>query len=315
MRRILTTVAAAALLTALVPTAYAADKFKLTSVPDGFNPLTASTADLARYGFPPRPDTVDGLNDWQNVMSRARHPVTSILGDAPYGYQIKHTPKNSKGIDNPNVNSSNWSGFAVPARPGQHFSGTITMNFTVPNISAVDATQDWISIWPGFDGLTDGNVLQAGVDCFVSTGQAPVCFTFAEFFPDNAIGLFNVSPGDFLQVSVTRPRNTQLGEGQISISDMTTGQFANGFINCTSCSSDPFTGSSDDWIVEAPTVNGVEATLANYVQANLIGEANAGTQPSNPAADDISMIQNGIVVSTCVITQFNAQRCTAYPAQ
>lgn len=66
--------------------------FTYSLPPSGFDPLTASDAELAKYGFPPRPDpqTAPALYEqWRTMVSAPRTPNPSIKSTNIYNGPVQ----------------------------------------------------------------------------------------------------------------------------------------------------------------------------------------------------------------------------------
>jgi hypothetical protein len=89
----------------------------MTSVepPAGFDPLTAPDAQLACYGFPPRPTDPGKLGAWQDVVQHSQHYIVpgidTAVTAAPAAsvYRTVHTHWDTANGDWP------WSGYAMTA--------------------------------------------------------------------------------------------------------------------------------------------------------------------------------------------------------
>jgi Peptidase A4 family len=156
--------------------------------PAWLDPLTATDADLATYGFPPRPDAETQprrFRSWQRAMARPKHfivpqlTITNRVHGLARGAraqemivpgQISPTPPQPTGITT-SWTSSNWS--AVVVRSGASSFGTdsfhtVSAEYVVPqapqpsgslagafNINC-PATQS--SSWVGIDGWSQSAV-------------------------------------------------------------------------------------------------------------------------------------------------------------
>jgi hypothetical protein len=226
--------------------------------------------------------------------------------------------------------SSNWSGYAE--------SGAFTAisgSWTVPSVTAGAAssgagrfgfrrgsTSAWYSAtWLGVDGFSNSNLIQTGTEQDYYGGAAHYT-AWWEILPaaETAISAsaYPVLPGDTMTASIVEtPTQVTVGGGRrgggtvehewtITLQD-TTRQWS--FIT-----TQPYggSGSSAEWIVEAPAVGGQIAPLADY--SFPAGAAGAGDFASadvattiggapigaglNYAADAGAMVQNNVQVST-----------------
>jgi hypothetical protein len=239
--------------------------------------------------------------------------------------------------------ASNWSGYAETGT----FAG-VSSTWTVPTVSASSAAT-YSSAWIGVDGFNNSSLIQTGTEEDYYNGAAHYN-AWWEILPaaETALpGSYAVAGGDRMSAKIYEtPATTTVGGGggrfgrggrggttehvwDITISDTTRGwtystsQAYNG------------TGSSAEWVMEAPEVNGRIATLAHYTinaPAGIGDFDNAGVLTSIPsgtptytgaglnyANDSGVMIQNNVQVSTpgnpdTPLTAFNAAYGSAVPA-
>jgi hypothetical protein len=96
------------------------------------------------------------------------------------------------------VNSNNWSGFATY---GDHFR-FVSATYSIPSVNcAVSPGGSFDTQWVGLDGYTTRTVEQIGTYAQCS-GGAPSYFAFYEMYPDAAVQMVAVHPGDSITASV-----------------------------------------------------------------------------------------------------------------
>lgn len=186
--------------------------------------------------------------------------------------------------------SSNWSGYAETCKAPYT---QVTGNWNVPSVSGPNGS--YSAAWTGIDGFNNSSLIQTGTEQDVSsTGVASYAAwwtTSAQSFVEQRISsgcsgtgqCGHVSAHDAITATIT-----QAGAGStswsISISD-TTAQWS---------FTQPVTytgpGASAEWIVEAPTVGGRVAALADYATANApevfdLGTINQQTSPALTYSD------------------------------
>src|SRR5215471_392498 len=92
-------------------------KIRTFAPPGGFDPLTASLADLQRYGFPPRPEDPHHLARYTQFFSRLKNkfnyiqPTFRVNTDRRHGPRIRRAEAGTE-------TSTNWSGGVVFAPSG-----------------------------------------------------------------------------------------------------------------------------------------------------------------------------------------------------
>jgi Peptidase A4 family len=233
--------------------------------------------------------------------------------------------------------ASNWSGYAETGT----FTG-VSGTWTVPAVTAT-SSPTYSATWVGVDGFNDDDLIQTGTEQDYYSGAAhydawweilPAAET--EISPSS----HPVSPGDRMSASIYETSSTTGGGGffhrrsehvwVISISDTTKGW------SFTTDQGYNGPGSSAEWIVEAPEVNGSIAALSHYTfnppantgdfdQAGVLTSVVTSGSPTytgaslNYAADAGVMIQNNVQVSTpgdpdTARTAFNADYGSAVPS-
>ena len=242
-------------------------------LPQGFDVLQASPEQLKQYKLPPKPVDPAALESWKAMMwhwSHSKH-VTNFIGPLPH---IKHGP-----VSFP----ANWAGYVdlIEAPKGPELEATLV----IPSFNAHDGNLNAVSFWTGLDGVLDNHLLQAGVDCFIDGSNIANngCFTWVDYFPDATIGLYPVQIGDVIGLFAFH--NTDGQGGGFYIFNYTTGDAAGGNITCNSAacpSSDPYTGTSAEWIVEAPEVYGQIVPMVD--------------------------IERGVEIYNCIMLSFNGAR-------
>jgi hypothetical protein len=220
--------------------------------PHGFDPFTASPAELARHGFPPLPTDPHHLARYRRLMNELKG-------------RFRYVPPTFRELEiKADVQTSNtWSGGVVYAPTGTSFQW-IQGDWAVPGVAAEDQNEwEYMSSWIGID---DANPCQVGVTCEIYQSGSNITtnppFAWYEWVPakGQAITSLSVSPGDM----VTAVLCTQQGAGSTSATVF--------FINRTTGAATSFVlyapnnvalvGNSAEWIVERPTLNAQDGTIA-----------------------------------------------------
>jgi hypothetical protein len=253
--------------------------FAYTQPPAGFNPSTASAADLKLYGYPARPaanESAKALARWAKIVNPAlRRVVPQLLHT-----NIYHRPAAGVVIQNSGrVTSGNWSGYALVQKKPAFTS--VAGSWIVPTVQQAFGTcsggTDYSSQWVGIDGFANFSLLQAGsdADAFCAGGTTTTdYYPWIEWLPEAELELTeqNGSPlpfarGDYVIVVVTAT-NFSGGEstnGELLYTDVTQNWQISGAFTAADLGGSFVVGQSAEWIVESPEVGGAISNLANYV--------------------------------------------------
>jgi hypothetical protein len=232
----------------------------------GFDPLTASAAELDENGFPPRPTDAELLARYKHVFRRVQGRFRYIEPTFRVNRGKSSDPRRGKG----GGSSDNWSGGVVYAAAGQSFR-SVQGSWVVPNVYPTASTSQWYecSTWIGLDGDGSDDVCQAGVACDVfgtrsSPLEPPTIYPWHQWYPGPQVQITNllVSAGDFLTMTLSTSSGAGSTSATVYILNITTGVGMSYVISAPLGTQ--LAGNSAEWIVEAPTVGGVEQVLADY---------------------------------------------------
>jgi Peptidase A4 family len=253
--------------------------------PAWLDPLTATDADLAAYGFPPRPDAQtqpERLRSWQRAMAHPKHLIVPNLGITNVTHSLTRAvqvlPNNPQVNPEPPVPYDNATAFETPnwsaavavlsdvSSFGASSFHTISAEYVVPVAPQPtgDCTATWESSWVGIDGDSDlsSDLLQAGTESDASC-ESQNYFAWYQWLPQNPTAVpitnFPVSPGDDIWIEVW---NTSATEGYAYIFNYATGQAVN--LSFQAISGTQLVGNTAEWVVERPQVNGSYSTLSGY---------------------------------------------------
>lgn len=241
--------------------------------PEYFNSIQAPAEDLAKYGFPPRPDAgtePKAYASWSKAMLASKTRIVPHLEQT----NVFHGPKRDSGTTSEGTGtSSNWSG-VVDFSGATSYNSTSSFYYLIADYVVPVAEQafgactggwDWESSWVGIDGDGSGDVLQAGTEadayCSGST-RSSYYSAWYEWYPYGEVRISNlpVSPGDDLFVEVWHTSATQ---GYAYLVNYNTNQAVE--VGFTAPSGTKLVGNSAEWVVERPGVSGGLATLTNYI--------------------------------------------------
>lgn len=161
--------------------------------PSGWSPLSASSADLAFYGFPPRPSDPSSRADWEDEFSSAHYtgvaaPAGALCEPAfiagPSGVAL---PDTTSPVDDTTdtaagatgtqtVSSDNWGGIVDKGDTYKYVYGREQLYPTATNCGGDDTH----AMWVGFGGAQPGRALmQNGM---LQDGTVGTDFAWAEAF-------------------------------------------------------------------------------------------------------------------------------------
>lgn len=177
-------------------------------------------------------------------------PATAAPTVGRFGLQLGSAPA-KKAISNLGWESTNWSGYAVT---GQGINA-VSANWTVPSVQA-SSKAEYSASWVGIDGFNNDDLIQTGTAQDTASG-ATQYFAWWEILPAAAttITTMKVAPGNVMSSSVVKEAASSW---KITLVDHTTG------VRFTKTVSYSGPGASAEWIEEAPTVGGSQATLADF---------------------------------------------------
>ena len=218
--------------------------------------------------------------------------------------------------------SSNWSGYAETG----NFT-SVSGSWTVPTVTAGASTggfrhptTSWFSAsWLGIDGFNNSSLIQTGTEQDFYSGSAHYN-AWWEILPAAETPIsYPVNPGDVMTATITETSQVvSSGGGRHSRSsgtehvwNITIGDTTAGW-SFTTNQGYSGSGSSAEWVVEAPQVGGQIASLANYSfptasaapgdfnNAEVASSIGGGLTGAglNYANDEGVMIQNNAQVST-----------------
>lgn len=242
--------------------------------PTGFSPVDASDADLALYGFPPRPTDPDALATWTKVMATYKTTVTpDLCWDS-----TSPTPSTVPAL---NATSSNWSGHLDLPSSGNSFVGA-SGQFRQPERLTESCSNTYESTWVGIGGdsaRSDGSwgLLQDGTE-YEPSGAPYAWFEWWGKDPDGTLTgkkypfAITVTPGDLMWFETYYDQSS--GETYFYAIDETTGEAQTGYAPNSQAWYD---GRTSEWIAERPSYksgnNEIPYDLQNFGEIDwTVGE-------------------------------------------
>jgi len=281
----------------------------IAAPPQGFDPLTASDADLASYGFPPRPDQQSSpkvYTSWAKAMEASKTRLMPNLEQTNIFHGPAKLGKATEGSAKKNgtATSYNWSGYMQFTGASSYGSSSvyyIVADSVVPvarqAFGVANCTWDYASTWAGIDGWGSNDVLQAGYeyDAYACGSTTATYYSpWYEWYPYGEVRITNLpaAPGDDFFIEVWHTSATQ---GYAYLVNRNTGQYVE--VGFTAPSGYSLIGNVGEWIVERPGVGGGLATFTNYID-EVVWDAYAYTfnsallYPGSSAAYAITGLDN-----------------------
>lgn len=175
------------------------------------------------------------------------------------------------------VRSNNWAGEIDTNGTFSAVSGS----WAVPSVSP-SADERRSAVWVGLDGVGSPALIQVGTE--QDSGPEPATYAWWEVVPAAQIKIpAPVAPGNQMEAAVTEDYP---GSWTIRISDVG---------HWTSVLPLSYTGpaASAEWIVEAPTVDGRPATLADFGSVTFSGMSDQATGATTGARPVLLVDPNG----------------------
>lgn len=216
----------------------------------GFNPLTASAAQLRQYGFPSRPANPSALRGWTTAMAAYRSDVPPV---GPLRVATSVRPSESYA-----TYYTNWAGYSAG-----NINGTantyvaVKADLTIPSTTSC-SNSNGLGFWIGLGGTNGAdNLVQQGVECGnTALGSGSAYRAFTEFANTAAPVVFcgyaswTFAVGHVIYQNMSFEASPK--KAFFYIEDESTGV-------AHSCSSSPpgggwsFRGNTADWVGEAPS--------------------------------------------------------------
>jgi Peptidase A4 family len=262
--------------------------------PGDFDPVRAADAELARYGYPRRPDQAtqpQAYQRWKSVVTRPTTRIAPLFGQPPVFPRPPGggtDPGGSGPGEQPGQQdySGNWAGRVAGIGPAdtQYPIQTIYGTWTVPEVLQPtwppDASKYALASWVGLDGRPDPTatpqLIQAGTSVGVIDGSW-VHGAFFEWFPALPVGIanFEFAQGNVIQCTIDvigRDAEGFIDEVNVTWANLTTGKSTTGGQGRPKTWPDTFTGWPytvpapgyyADWILEQPAAS-TDLVLARF---------------------------------------------------
>jgi hypothetical protein len=253
--------------------------FRFQSPPEGFRPLEASDAELAKYGLPPRPNpfarSAVPYAAWARAMSHAQtrvEPVVQTTGrhHGPAA-SVRHI-REQAGL----LGSTNWAGQTIIDPVSAFGAGSYSRIIGQWVVSAVQQAigtcsgTDVSSTWIGIDGSNgSSDVLQAGTeaDATCTNGQTSASYyPWFEWYPGDEYELTNFAVYAGAPVFVV-VQAYNANTASATFVNLQSNQYTT--VGISAPSGTVLQGNTVEWIVERPSV-GKSAKLGNLADYGMI---------------------------------------------
>lgn len=244
--------------------------------PADFEPIEASDEELARYGYPPRPDAdraPRAYATWQRAVAASTVRVIPELEVTELSAGPMRLPQARVSADSASISFLNWSG--ALAKSGAHSATDPSAIYYVQTELVVPAARqaydtcdgkwDREMSWVGIDGLGSSDALQAGTESDAYCGKSGVAtryYAWFGWFPNSVTRVknFPIAPGDDIFVEVWHKGATNAFAYLVNYQTNQTTTI--GFAAPKGVS---LIGDSAEWVVSRPYEGTQLATLTNYV--------------------------------------------------
>jgi len=219
--------------------------------PTGFKPIEATDAELAQYGFPPRPEVDTELAAWNKQMSYYKYtpePDISVGVERTYGVAKDVVTK----PDSIYATSGNWSGYVATGNFVQ-----VQGDFTQPTIATDCASNTYEGTWVGIGGWTGSNKLVqtgTGMDTINGRRHYDAWFEYlsaAHPNPPVYMNSLTINGGNSIHTYCSFQSSNNLFNAYIANNTNGTSQTALVDISA----SEYFDSSTAEWINERPTLS------------------------------------------------------------
>jgi hypothetical protein len=222
------------------------------SVPEGFEPNTATDRELLDYGYPARPDpsNAGALALWQRAVHMTR--VSTDLVEKPGKF---HRPAQALQTTNATTTTGNWSAVAIDGASAKW--DNIVGYWAVPNVAsqAAGEANGYSSMWVGLDGLNLADLIQDGTESDWVGGK-PSYDAWVEVLPSAEVVLpgLPVSPGDGMYAATQYKVVSGKAYAYFYMTNFNTGKSVSTSIAFPT--NLKYTGQTAEWVVERTELNG-----------------------------------------------------------
>ncbi len=279
--------------------------------PAGFDPLHASAAQLAEYGFQPQPPSNSpAYASWFATMSSYRStPAPNIAVDNSPPNPLQSQSGSAASSSGATYFNGAWAGWVASAS-SNHYVAT-QMDLTEPSVTTVCPGTNGAAQWIGLGGYVGSSTLsQTGVE--VPTGATDLCsskssgycawyeyFNASKNVGPKIISSATINAGDNMHFYMAY--STSNGEINFYVADNTTGTGQPVLI--TGVGSSYYDGTSADFIgAERPNIAGVGLKHFSTVHtSNSMAETTSGSwQPISSAPNPVKqiLVYNGDTLAT-----------------
>ncbi len=268
------------------------DAFTFAAPPPGFDPIHATAADLAAYGFPPRPKLFsDRYAVWARAVSAAKHRIFPDIQPTSRRAEPVGAPRGFARVAGapsvPTQTSPTWSGLALANHAGAFGAASLFQIWGEWNVTraatafgtSCGSAMNGYDAWIALDGFGSPDMLASGIGAQVC--PTPTYYdAWYQWYPaaSHVVTNFAVSIGDEV-IDVVWV--TGANAGQTFMTNITTGAYWG--LKITPPQGTALIGNSAEWIMGRPCLAlPCAMTMANY-GAEYFADTVAFTDINAPA--------------------------------
>jgi hypothetical protein len=276
--------------------------------PSGFDPLSASAAELGEYGFPARPENPRHLALYRRVFGRLKGRLKYVEPTFRINPRKTNDPRNRNYSGGP-FTGNNWSGGVVQPPHGESFRQVLG-EWVVPNASPPTPGGSFsVCYWVGLDGFFTGpgafELLQAGVKCELSgSPSTTVFYLWHQWYPSSQVEITNptINAGDLVMILLSATPGVAPTTAMVYFTNISSGAATSYAI--TAPTAVQLAGTSAEWIVEAPDAD----QLPDYglVFFHSCMACSASSTVNGGSGEMLNIVQGGIVQGGNIISQATA---------
>ena len=237
--------------------------------PEGFNPLNATDEQLARYCYPPRPETQKEMAEWLKMVSgsdsttlrrtNTSEPCIAIIEVQEEKIKAMDYARATALTTNYTMGSDTDAGYASYVY-GTLECSQVQMNYTHPQVSSFSGIyQNRYSV--GLGDLDGAKMVQAGTATYTGNDNF-AWYRYKNYYGDPAVARLDltVNPGDSIHLYISFEKENN--RFTYYIANNTTGHSVSGSADISA--STYYNGACASWLVSRGATQSGPLNIANY---------------------------------------------------